>query len=827
MKTTYRALVIIISISQFTIDSSAQAPNTWTQKANFGGGVRYQAVGFNISGNGYIGMGENNYGNAFNDFWEYNTVNNTWTQKANFGGGTRVRAVGFNIGGKGYIGTGQSAVGNMNDFWEYDPTSNTWAQKANVGGSGRMDAVGFSIESKGYIGTGLGTGGYLLNDFWEYDPATNTWTQKANFGGSPRYGAVGFTISGKGYIGTGLGINSNYSAHYYNDFWEYDPSTNTWTQKANFGGSARYYAVGFSIGTKGYIGTGLDSNNVRNDFWEYDFTTNAWTQKANFGGSARENAVGFSIGTQGYIGIGQSFSGFDNDFWQYTPSCIFPNAPTNTTPPANQNICVGKTTTLSASGTGTLGWYSDSISGTWLGGGSNFTTPILTSNTIFYVQDSTCGPSLSRTSIPVMVNPVPIPTITGQNSMCVNSGYYNYTTETGKQNYVWTVSSGGIINFGSGTNQIQVSWIIAGPQTVNVTYSNGAGCNPLTPTVLYVTVNPLPGQAGAITGSANVCAGANGVAYSVAPIPNTTVYIWSLPFNATIASGAGTNSITVNFAANASSGNIIIYGNNICGDGQNSPPFGVTVTQLPAAAGNITGPDSVCQGSSGKVYKVPSIYGATGYTWTLPIGATSGSGSNSDSIIVDYSNSAVSGNMTVYGSNSCGNGIVSPDFYVTVNPIPQTPVVTNNGDTLHSSIPTGNQWYFEGTLITGATGQTYVATLDGYYWDVVTVDGCSSDTSNHKLIIVIGIDSHSSTSINVYPIPNDGRFNVSMTNNSEKTFSISVYNTLGVKIYEEINVNVNGSFQKVIDLRQVPNGIYTVVFKNNLNQILKKIVVSK
>ena len=35
---------------------------------------------------------------------------------------------------------------------------------------------------------------------------------------------------------------------------------NTWTQKADFGGTARSSAVGFSIGSKGYIGTGYDGN---------------------------------------------------------------------------------------------------------------------------------------------------------------------------------------------------------------------------------------------------------------------------------------------------------------------------------------------------------------------------------------------------------------------------------------------------------------------------------------------------------------------------------------------------------------------------------------
>ena len=64
-------------------------------------------------------------------------------------------------------------------------------------------AVGFSIGSKGYIGTGLLIVTFHFKDFWEYDPATNTWTQKADFGGTARTNAVGFSIGSKGYIGTG------------------------------------------------------------------------------------------------------------------------------------------------------------------------------------------------------------------------------------------------------------------------------------------------------------------------------------------------------------------------------------------------------------------------------------------------------------------------------------------------------------------------------------------------------------------------------------------------------------------------------------------------
>ena len=67
----------------------------------------------------------------------------------------------------------------------------------------------------------------LLKDFYEYDPATNTWTQKADFGGTGRYYAAGFSIGSKGYIGTG-GL-----VLLFKDFWEYTPATaqtpGTWT----------------------------------------------------------------------------------------------------------------------------------------------------------------------------------------------------------------------------------------------------------------------------------------------------------------------------------------------------------------------------------------------------------------------------------------------------------------------------------------------------------------------------------------------------------------------------------------------------------------------
>jgi len=310
--------VFLLSIYYLSPPAS-QAQGAWTQKANFAGNFRAMAVGFSIGNKGYIGTGSDTNLSYKNDFWEYNPIADSWTQKANFGGGSRIRAVGFAIGDKGYIGTGYDGNNWQKDFWEYDTTMNTWSQKTNFGGTPRQYAVGFSIGSKGYIGLGS-FGSNYYNDFWQYNQGTDTWVQKANFVGGAREQAVGFSIGSKGYIGTGHQF-ATAPPYYFTALWEYDTIMNTWTQKANFSGTARSNAIGFSIGSKAYIGTGFDSTtSYTKDFWEYDQSMNIWTQKTNLPASQRSYGVGFSIGTKGYIGTGADGGNMYNDFWEFVPS---------------------------------------------------------------------------------------------------------------------------------------------------------------------------------------------------------------------------------------------------------------------------------------------------------------------------------------------------------------------------------------------------------------------------------------------------------------------------------------------------------------------------
>lgn len=150
--------------------------------------------------------------------------------------------------------------------------------------------------------------------------AQGWWFKKADYNLTARTAAVGFSIGTGGFVGTGYD-----SASFKRNFSVYSQSSDTWTQIASMGGVTgsglgRNAASCFVVGTKGYVACGQNSNPFNLDLWEYDAGTDVWTQKANFAGTARRSAAGFSLNGQGFIACGQDITGFKNDLWMYDPA---------------------------------------------------------------------------------------------------------------------------------------------------------------------------------------------------------------------------------------------------------------------------------------------------------------------------------------------------------------------------------------------------------------------------------------------------------------------------------------------------------------------------
>jgi N-acetylneuraminic acid mutarotase len=149
----------------------------------------------------------------------------------------------------------------------------------------------------------------LVNDFWQYSPSTDTWTQLATYPGANGEGQFTFTLLGNGYAGMGTQLNGT---AYANEFFKYTPSSNTWTSEAAFPGPLEQDALGFNIGENGYV-LGGDAFNASGTtvvnyqgFYEYSAETASWSQLTSFYGPGRGGAKGFLLGDTLIVGLGET-----------------------------------------------------------------------------------------------------------------------------------------------------------------------------------------------------------------------------------------------------------------------------------------------------------------------------------------------------------------------------------------------------------------------------------------------------------------------------------------------------------------------------------------
>ncbi len=201
------------------------------------------------------------------------------------------------------------------------PNYGDWTKiDAGFRGTARNSATSFQIGDSVYVGFGLDPSAQLLKDFYVYTISGGYWkvlgelqgnthadsvaAMTGVFPGPARFGAVGFSVGGKGYVGLG------FSNVYQNDFYQFNPVSKSWKKLANFPGTPRRYAVSFVINDIAYVGTGYGgfstNANYLPDFWSYDYKTDKWAQVRDFAGSKREGAVSLVINGKAYVGFGNN-----------------------------------------------------------------------------------------------------------------------------------------------------------------------------------------------------------------------------------------------------------------------------------------------------------------------------------------------------------------------------------------------------------------------------------------------------------------------------------------------------------------------------------------
>ena len=192
-----------------------------------------------------------------------------------------------------------------------------WEQRADFGGVGRHRGTGIGANNRAYAGLGHQNGNGIdiwFSDWWEYDPATNSWTQKSDYPGNNGLGeenAVAVTLGNIIYAGLGQ--------HDPDAFYKFDPLTNLWTTITSPPASMFWNTAPFSIGNIGYFPT-LNSSL----FYSFDPSTNQWTQKANLPFNTIYGIPSFAIGDKGYIKNGANFYCYDPTTNAWSPKAPFP-----------------------------------------------------------------------------------------------------------------------------------------------------------------------------------------------------------------------------------------------------------------------------------------------------------------------------------------------------------------------------------------------------------------------------------------------------------------------------------------------------------------------
>lgn len=321
--------------------------------------------------------------------------------------------------------------------------------------------------------------------------------------------------------------------------------------------------------------------------------------------------------------------------------------------------------------------------------------------------------------------------------------------------YNWNVPPGAVITSGQGTTEILVTFgntagnisvDVSNPcETINVVLpvsttacifyagGNNDGFSTTTECASNLDGGPtfVPGP---IVGSTAFCDFASETySITVAGATSETTYLWSTPPGATITSGQGTTSVLVTFGNSA--GNVSVAVSNPCETinvhlavsstacifygGGNNDGFSFAETCIESLDGTsafipgpIVGSTTFCDfATESYTITVAGANASTGYTWSVPAGATITSGQGTNTILVTFGNTA--GNISVNISNDCETVPAS----LAVSPISCIFYAGGNSDgfayTLAFNIPLPIELIsFEGSVLSGVVHLKWITATE-------------------------------------------------------------------------------------------------------------------
>ncbi len=291
------------------------------------------------------------------ELWAFDLTCKTWSAVETTGEGPgtigrhnliidaeRGRALTF--GGRRTLASGQHLT--FEQVWSLDLETFAWTElsTSGEGPSGRYNSSAVLDAENGRVivfggNDAQGLSSSPLGDMFALDLASGAWTELNTADGPTARYYHGVATHGRSmYVFAG---QPSYFGPYFNDVWEFNMDSNTWTAhpaSSPIRPGTRFGAGVFATDGAIYAFAGHDETDLgnSNDVWRFDLSTNTWT-RAVFGDELNGSAIGpcmfppdftipdteaperrhgFGIAQgegRGYIAFGKTDCGNINDVW--------------------------------------------------------------------------------------------------------------------------------------------------------------------------------------------------------------------------------------------------------------------------------------------------------------------------------------------------------------------------------------------------------------------------------------------------------------------------------------------------------------------------------
>ena len=215
---------------------------------------------------------------------------------------------------------------------------------------------------------------------------------------------------------------------------------------------------------------------------------------------------------------------------------------------------------------------------------------------------------------------------------------------------------------------------------------------------------------------------------------------------------------------------------------------------------------------------------ATTYQWFFPGGNPSSSTLvNPQQICYDDTGKF---EVTLIAINNIGSDTLTFPNYITVSPQIPVSIITQNYDTLFSiSGYFSYQWYFDSTLISGATSYYYRANLNGNYSVLITdSNGCSVLVEKQNVITDIAEMEKIKTEIKVFY--SAGIIYLNVNSVIESPSFLELTDALGRITYRDKIILQKGKNAFTIPINTISKGIYFVKVWNSKQEKTQKLIIN-